>query len=110
MNEFLKRLSAYEPAVLRGAIVSLFSLLALVGVEWATEDAAVEIWTFLAAVLPLLTGVVVRPAVTPNTKVGAEAAVDEPAGPFEAGEAAPYPEGTPVDVVPDVHPLDREDY
>lgn len=96
---WLKRIAKLEPAVLRGAVVSVAAVLALLGFEWATEANAITVSTMIVTVLPLLTGVLVRPSVTPNALVGAETTdADEPAG-YEAGEASVYPEGTPVDVI-----------
>ena len=96
-GNFWTRLMALEPAVVRGALLSVFAVLALFGIEGATEANAVTIASAIAAVLPLIAGIIIRPAVTPNVKA---AAVQENADRgFEAGEAAPYPEGTPVDIV-----------
>lgn len=102
-ENFLTRFTKLEPAVWRGFLIALFALLALFGIEWATEANALTVLNVILAVLPILSGLFTRPAVTPNAKVGAEAAQDIP-GAYEAGEAAPYTEGTPVDVVPDNAP------
>lgn len=106
--EWLKRLSQMEPAVLRGALLSIATFLALLGFgDWATESNVDIIVNLVFSVMPLITGFVVRPAVTPNAKVGAEAV--NPEGPlvYEAGEAAIYDEGTPVDVVLEDSPETR---
>jgi uncharacterized membrane protein len=100
------RLTALEPAVIRGALVSVFAVLALLGIEWATEDSAVTIATGLVSLLPLLAGIIIRPAVTPNVK--AAATQENGDGGYEAGEAAPYPEGTPVDIVLEESPRANE--
>lgn len=101
-GNFWTRLTALEPAVLRGALLSVFAVLALFGLEWATETNAVTLATGLTAVLPLIAGLLIRPAVTPNAK--AAATQENEFGGFEAGEASPFPEGTPVDVVLDHSP------
>lgn len=103
---WFRRLATLEPAVLRGALVSLFAVLALLGAEWATEANAITVVTAVTAVLPLLAGIFIRPAVTPNAKTAAKEATE---GGYEAGEAAPYPEGTPVEVVLEDSPA-TEDY
>lgn len=105
---WLKRIAKLEPAVLRGAIVSVAAVLALLGFEWATEANAVTVSAMVVTMLPLVTGVIVRPAVTPNARVGAETTdVDEPTG-YEAGEASVYPEGTPVDITLEDSPATKD--
>lgn len=99
------RLVSLEPAIVRGALVSLFAVLALFGFEWATETNAVTIVTAITAALPLVAGILIRPGVMPVAKSGAHA-VDE--GGYESGEASPYPEGTPVDVVLEDSPKTRD--
>lgn len=100
------RLTALEPAVVRGALLSIFAVLALFGLEWATEANAVTLASAFAAVLPLVAGIIIRPAVTPNAK--AAAIQEDTDRGFEAGEAAPYPEGTPVEVVLEDSPLNHQ--
>ena len=102
---FWHRLSALEPAVIRGVLVSVFAVIALFGVEWATETNALTLVTALTAITPLIAGLLIRPTVTPNAKTGAERSTS---GGFEAGAAAPYPEGTPVEVVLEDSPKSEE--
>lgn len=94
-----KRLWDFEPAVIRGFLVSLAAFLALFGFEWATEENAITAFNVIASLLPILAGIFVRSAVTPVAKT---AAVEGDHGDFVAeGEASPYPEGTPVDILPE---------
>lgn len=102
---WLRRLVSLEPAVVRGALVSVFAFLALFGFDWATETNAITVVTTITAVLPLVAGVLIRPGVIPVAKSGAER-IEE--GGYEAGEAAPYPEGTPVDIVVEDSPKTRD--
>lgn len=107
---WLKRLSQVEPAIIRGALVSVLAFLALFGFEWATEANAITATNAIVAILPILAGLAIRPSVTPNVKVGAEDINPHDDGPslYEAGEAAVYPEGTPVDVVLEDSPASKD--
>lgn len=100
------RLVTLEPAVIRGLLVSVFAVLALFGVEFATEENALTIVNAIVAVLPLLAGVFIRGAVTPVAKTAAR---EGEHGGFVAEDAAPYPNETPVDVLPEENtPRTRE--
>lgn len=106
---WLKRLSQVEPAIIRGALVSVLAFLALFGFEWATEANAITTTNAIVAILPILAGLAIRPSVTPNVKVAAEdISLQDGPSLYEAGEAAVYPEGTPVDVVLEDSPASKD--
>src|SRR5690606_41905430 len=70
MREFFKRVSAFEPAMVRAVLSALVVVLGTVGLEFAPiADKIDTAWVALFAILPILQGLLTRLAVTPNAKV-----------------------------------------
>ena len=91
MNRLLDMLRN-EPAVVRGFITAVAGLIVAYGLA---EAERVDLWvTAILALLPIISGLATRPAVTPNRQVAVR--MDERDGAV-TGEALP-PEGQPVDV------------
>lgn len=93
----MHKLTTTEPATVTGAIVTLIAavlaLLAAFGVQ-VTDEQRDAILAFVVAalvVLPLVTGLLVRPKVTPTSQVVAQ--VDSKTGETVAGDASPLPTG-----------------
>ena len=81
-----------EPAVVRGFITAVAGLIVAYGLA---EAERVDLWvTAILALLPIVSGLATRPAVTPNRMVAVR--MDDQIGAV-TGEALP-PEGQPVDV------------
>ena len=91
MNRLLDMLRN-EPALVRGFVVAVAGLVVAYGLA---EAERVDLWvTAILALLPIISGLLTRPAVTPNRQVAVR--MDERDGAV-TGEALP-PEGQPVDV------------
>ncbi len=67
----MNRLKNFEPALLRGVYAAVVALLASLGVGIPADlDAGFQaIFSAVTALLPIVTALVIRPAVTPNAKV-----------------------------------------
>lgn len=90
---FLQRLAALDPAILRGTILAIVGLVAVVTGS-AIDNSTVELIINAAvALLALVAALVIRPAVTPNAKVIAfkPNPIDAPSW-VAAGEATITPE------------------
>lgn len=90
--------SPHEPAVKRGVIIAVLTLLASLGIGWAADPSAETIGaiaTVAGFLVPILQGLWTRFAVTPNAQVLAQV---KPSGEVVAGEAAPVTTGAPVAV------------
>lgn len=91
----------FEPAVWKGIVAGLVTLLAIWGLDVADlGDKLNQTIDVLGVLAPLIAsgvaGLWIRQSVTPNEKV---AVVVEPGAPETvAGPALPVPDGTPVDV------------
>jgi hypothetical protein len=91
MKDFFKRLAAFEPVQLRAVLTALVVVLGTVGLEFAPiADKIDTAWVALFAIIPIIQGLVTRPAVTPNAVV-VEAVED--ADVVVAGEANEAPTG-----------------
>lgn len=100
-----------QPAVIRGAVVSVLSLLTMLGFSWAADvnpDTVAVIVGAVLAVLPLIQGLWTRRATTPAVAVLAQLDDQNRA---VAGDAASLPTGRvlptvgeTVAVVPAVSP------
>lgn len=81
-----------EPAMVRGFITAVAGLVVAYGLA---EAERVDLWvTAILALLPIISGLATRPAVTPNRQVAVR--MDDEFGAV-TGDALP-PEGQPVDV------------
>lgn len=70
MSEFFKRLLAFEPVMVRSILVAVVVVGTAVGVDLSDVTGRVDVaWTAVFAILPILQGLLTRPAVTPNAKV-----------------------------------------
>lgn len=49
-----------NPAVFTGFIVSLFAVLSIFGIDWATDSNAANLGSIIAALLPFVSGLVTR--------------------------------------------------
>lgn len=85
---FLQKLTR-EPNLILGVVTAGLSLLVLFGVDLTTEQMA-GVGLFLGALIAL-----VRYLTTPSVEVAVQ---DKPNVGLVAGQAAPMPTGTPVDV------------
>ena len=70
MSEFFKRLLAFEPVMVRSILAALVVVGTAVGLDISDVTGRVDVaWTAVFAILPILQGLLTRPAVTPNAKV-----------------------------------------
>ena len=77
MKHFFTRLLAFEPTMVRAVLVALAVAVGAFGLDISDATDRVDVaWTALFAVVPILQGLLTRPAVTPNAKV--EVAVQPP--------------------------------
>lgn len=83
-----------EPAALSGIVTALITLGAAFGLQLSGEQTSA-----ITAFVALLSSLIVRLLVTPTSATAAETTSD---GTTVAGPASPIPDGTPVDVVPDL--------
>lgn len=73
MKEFFARLLAFEPTMVRAVLAAVGVVLGTVGLEFTpVADKIDTAWTAVFAVIPIIQGLVTRPAVTPNAKVESE--------------------------------------
>lgn len=86
MKQFLERLVTLQPAVLRGAIVSIVTLLTAVGV-FVSPEIPDAIMGVVGTVSALVAALWIRSAVTPNAKVLAYVPDPERPRVIEPGEA-----------------------
>lgn len=89
--------AAAEPAVYRGAVVAVLSLLTLLGFGWAAQVDAGTVAVIagaLATLAPIVQALWTRVVVTPNAKVVARVTTD---GRVVAGDASVQPTGADVD-------------
>jgi len=90
---FLERLTALNPAVVRSIIVAVVAVIVLITGK-AIDDSTVDIVAnVILLLLPIVAGLFIRKAVTPNAKV--IALKPDPVGApnvIEAGEATVTPE------------------
>lgn len=87
-----QRISQLNPAVLRGILVGLFGVVTLVTGK-AIDDSVIDtVCNVILLILPVIAGIFIRRAVTPNAKVIAfqPNPIDEPHV-IEAGEATILP-------------------
>lgn len=100
-KQHLKKLpkTATEPALIRGFIVAVLSLLTTLGVSWAADVDKETIGTLVAIavfVIPILQALWTRYAVTANSKVVARVSVSQDA--VVAGDAAEVATGQVLEV------------
>jgi len=70
MTNFFKRLLAFEPTMVRAVLIALVTAAGAFGLELSPYADRIDVaWTALFAVLPIIQGLLTRPAVTPNSKV-----------------------------------------
>lgn len=70
MSDFFKRLSTFEPTMVRAVLTALVVAAGAFGLDLANVTDRVDVaWTALFAIIPILQGLLTRPAVTPNAKV-----------------------------------------
>lgn len=76
MSNFFKRLLAFEPTMVRAVLAAVATATLAFGLDLSDAFGRVDVaWTALFGIVPILQGLLTRPAVTPNAKV--EARTDE---------------------------------
>lgn len=69
MKNFFARLSTFEPTMVRAVLTALVVAAGAFGLDLADVTNRVDVaWTALFAIIPILQGLITRPAVTPNVR------------------------------------------
>lgn len=67
---FWDRVKTFEPTMVRAVLTAVVVAAGAFGLDLADVTGRVDVaWTALFAVVPIIQGLVTRPAVTPNAKV-----------------------------------------
>ena len=95
MKDFWNRLLAFEPTMVRAVLTALVVAAGAFGLDLADVTGRVDVaWTALFAIIPILQGLVTRPAVTPNlvaeSTAGPEGAPEEYDTMHEGAEGDDY--------------------
>lgn len=69
MRNFFRKLAGFEPAMLRAVLTALVVAAGAFGLELSGYADRVDVaYTALFAIIPIVQGLLTRPAVTPNVK------------------------------------------
>jgi hypothetical protein len=67
MKDFFARLLTFEPTMVRAVLVALAVAVGAFGLDISDVTGRVDVaWTALFGIVPILQGLLTRPAVTPN--------------------------------------------